>query len=471
MSSSSQRKKILICDDNESIHEDFRFTLGYSESRTKKKEIANKLSALIDDLDESATPNSSEDRLKEIEYDLDFAKQGEEAIHKVVNAEKNNSPYALIFMDIRMPPGIDGIQTIKLLRKDYPHLEFVICTAFSDYNWDEISKEIGYTDKVLFITKPFDPTAIKQIALSQTMKFELIKENKLYREKLESLVEKRTKQLKSQINEIKEMQKTLVNQEKLASLGTMTAGIAHELKNPLNFITNFSDSLSATVDEINQNIKDGCPDNSINELTYLVHITSQKIKDHTNRANIIIENMLLHSRGEGLKSEPIVINEIINKYFNLSYVSAKSLYSGFQCQNIINIDENIKPSQLVVQDIGRVFINLISNAYYSMNEKRKSNKDYQPKLEITSSDKNDGFEIKIKDNGCGISDDHIKKIFDPFYTTKPTGIGTGLGLSISYDIITNQHQGTLVCKSKSGEWTEFLIFLPYLNNLKKRNVA
>lgn len=465
----NKRPKILICDDNESIHDDFRFTLGFSEAQQEKKELSSKLSSLIQEIDGDEMQQMSESN--NIEYDLHFAKQGEEAMVKVVEAETKNEPYSLIFMDVRMPPGIDGIQTIKLLRKDYPHLEFVICTAFSDYNWDEIAKELGHTDKVLFVPKPFDPTAIKQIALSQTIKFALNQENQAYSNKLESMVETRTAQLKQQLEEIKNMQQTLVNQEKLASLGTMTAGIAHELKNPLHFISNFSDSILNIIQEINDNINSSMNKEDIDELSELMLTTSQKIKEHAARANSIIESMLIHSRGEGIIEETENINNIINKYLNLAYVSARSLHPNFHCQNTLNLDDDIKDSAIIVQDMGRVFINLLSNSYYSMSQKAKHLIDYKPRLEITTKNYDEAFEVIIKDNGEGISDEKLKNIFDPFYTTKPTGVGTGLGLSISYDIITNQHQGSMICKSKPGEWTEFIIRLPYLNHLQKRNVA
>ncbi len=465
----SKKPKILICDDNESIHEDFRFTLGFSEAQQEKKELSSKLSSLINEINGDENQHRKENN--SIEYDLHFAKQGEEAMLKVVEAEAKNEPYSLIFMDVRMPPGIDGIQTIKLLRKDYPHLEFVICTAFSDYNWEEIAKELGHTDKVLFVPKPFDPTAIKQIALSQTIKFALNQENQAYSNKLETMVENRTQQLKQQLEEIKNMQQTLVNQEKLASLGTMTAGIAHELKNPLHFISNFSDSILNIIQEVNENLRSSPSKEDLDELTELMQTTSQKIKEHAARANSIIESMLIHSRGEGMIEESENINSIINKYLNLAYVSARSLHSNFHCQNILNLDTDIKDSAFVVQDMGRVFINLLSNSYYSMHQKAEHLEGYKPRLEISTKNCDNDFEITIKDNGDGINDEKLKHIFDPFFTTKPTGVGTGLGLSISYDIITNQHQGTMICKSKPGEWTEFIIRLPYLDHLQKRNVA
>ncbi|MCH2533858.1 MAG: ATP-binding protein [Bdellovibrionales bacterium] len=466
----STKPKILICDDNESIHDDFRFTLGFSEAQQEKRELSSKLSSLINEIDGDQSENTQANN-DSVEYELHFAKQGEEAMLKVVEAETQNAPYSLIFMDVRMPPGIDGIQTIKLLRKDYPHLEFVICTAFSDYNWEEIAKELGHTDKVLFVPKPFDPTAIKQIALSQTIKFALNQENQAYSNKLETMVEKRTEQLKQQLEEIKNMQETLVNQEKLASLGTMTAGIAHELKNPLHFISNFSDSILNIIQEVNENIKTTTDQEDLNELTELMFTTSKKIKEHAARANSIIESMLIHSRGEGIVDETENINNIINKYLNLAYVSARSLHSNFHCQNILNLDTEIKDSAFVIQDMGRVFINILSNSYYSMSEKAKQAKDFKPRLEVNTKHCEDAFEVIIKDNGEGISDEKLKHIFDPFYTTKPTGVGTGLGLSISYDIITNQHQGSMICKSQPGEWTEFTLRLPYLNHLQKRNVA
>lgn len=473
MSVLNYKPKILICDDNESIHEDFKFTLGYSNTQKEKQELSNKLATLIHDIEgdtQASEPNLTSSQ-PPVEYELHFAKQGEEAMHKVVEAEANNEPYSLIFMDVRMPPGIDGIQTIKLLRKDYPHLEFVICTAFSDYNWDDIAKELGHTDKVLFVPKPFDPTAIKQVALSQSIKFCLNRENQAYREKLESMVETRTQQLQQQLDDIKSMQKTLVNQEKLASLGTMTAGIAHELKNPLHFISNFSDSIVTILEEINEHMSEQSKTEDITDLKDLMNVTCEKIQEHTARANSIIESMLLHSRGESVEQETANINEIINKYLNMSYISARSRFNNFHCQNLLDLDQDIKNSQFIVQDIGRVFINLLNNAYYSMNEKIKTTENYEPKLEIKTKDHGTHFEVLVSDNGEGIPQDIINQIFDPFYTTKPTGSGTGLGLSISHDIITNQHQGSMECESTPGNTTLFRIQLPYLNHLKKRNVA
>ena len=286
---------------------------------------------------------------------------------------------------------------------------------------------------------------------------------------LENLVEERTYEIVQQKNELektlvelKATQNQLIHQEKLASLGELTAGIAHEIQNPLNFVNNFSEVNAELVDELHIAIHEGNL-NEIKSIAKAIKDNEQKIMYHGKRADVIVKSMLHHSRSSSGINEPTDINDLVEEYLRLAYHGFRAKDKSFNAKVITEFDENIGKINIIPQDIGRVILNLITNAFYAVTERKKHSQselveDYEPTVSINTKKINAKVEIKVKDNGNGIAQKILDKIFQPFFTTKPAGQGTGLGLSLSYDII-KAHGGELKVKTKEKEGSEFIIQL------------
>ena len=272
-------------------------------------------------------------------------------------------------------------------------------------------------------------------------------------------------ELEHALNELKATQTQLIQSEKLASLGELTAGIAHEIQNPLNFVNNFSEVSIELLEEMKTELEN-------NNLTDAIAIAEdvkknlEKILHHGKRADAIVKGMLQHSRSSSSVKEPIDINALADEYLRLAYHGLRAKDKSFNATMITNFDERIVNINIIPQDIGRVLLNLIINAFYAVTEKKKAvGAGYEPTVTVSTAviplSFGGGVRIIVKDNGAGIPQKVLDKIFQPFFTTKPTGQGTGLGLSLSYDII-KAHNGELKVINKEGEGAEFVIILPAL---------
>ncbi len=253
---------------------------------------------------------------------------------------------------------------------------------------------------------------------------------------------------------LKATQEQLLVQEKLASLGALTAGIAHEIKNPLNFVNNFADLSVELMDELREDIdkmKAGAPPDYENIEALLDDLTgnAKKINEHGKRADGIVRSMLLHSRGQAGERQPTDINAMLDEYVNLTYHGMRAQDSSFNITIERALASDAGTVEAIPQDLSRVFLNLLNNACYAVNDRAKKNgAGFVPKLRVSSVNLGDAVEIRIRDNGMGIPPEVRDKIFHPFFTTKPTGQGTGLGLSISHDIVVQQHGGQLAVETE-----------------------
>lgn len=282
------------------------------------------------------------------------------------------------------------------------------------------------------------------------------------------------------LQELRSTQAQLLQKEKMASLGELTAGIAHEIKNPLNFINNFAELNAELLDELKEKMDNGVRDiNEEKEIHEGLKQNLEKIIHHGRRADSIVKNMLEHSRTSGGVKVPTDINALADEYFKLAYHGIRARDKSFNAAMETHFDAALSSDEgkinIVPQDIGRVLLNLFNNAFYAVNEKNASlrtsgqansaEQQYKPTVSVTTkklNGKSDSYriEIAVRDNGMGIPQEVLNKIFQPFYTTKPTGEGTGLGLSLSYDIITKAYGGELKVNTKEGEYAEFVIELP-----------
>ena len=273
-------------------------------------------------------------------------------------------------------------------------------------------------------------------------------------------IKQQKEQVVATLEQLKATQAQLIQKEKLASLGELTAGIAHEIQNPLNFVNNFSEVSTELVSELKDELDRG----DTNEAKAIAdHLTQnlQKITHHGNRASAIVRGMLEHSRTATGERQPTNLNALADEYLRLAYQGQRVKDKNFACELVANFTPDLGKVEMVPQEIGRVLLNLYNNAFYAVNEKQKAAlADYQPTVTVNTTQVGGNVVIRVKDNGTGIPDAVKPRIFQPFFTTKPTGEGTGLGLSLSYDIVTKGHGGVLSVESVAGEGAEFTIALP-----------
>jgi signal transduction histidine kinase len=287
----------------------------------------------------------------------------------------------------------------------------------------------------------------------------LLYRNNRNRKKANALLQKQKEELQSTLSELKSAQAQLIQAEKMASLGELTAGIAHEIQNPLNFVNNFSEVNEELLAEMKDEMSKGKIDDALAIADDVIE-NQKKINHHGKRADAIVKGMLQHSSSGGGGKEPTDINKLADEYLRLAYHGLRAKDKSFNATLKTDYGENIGDVNFVPQDIGRVILNLINNAFYAVNEKRRLNlNEYEPTVSVITKKINNHVEIRVTDNGNGIPQKILDKIFQPFFTTKPTGQGTGLGLSLSYDIV-KAHGGELKVETKEDEGTEFIINLP-----------
>ncbi len=282
---------------------------------------------------------------------------------------------------------------------------------------------------------------------------------------LEHQVAERTAELTQSLADLKQTQNQLIQSEKMASLGELTAGIAHEIQNPLNFVNNFSDVSIELLDEMGEEMDKGDIDEA-KAIAGDIKQNLEKIAHHGRRADGIVKGMLQHSRASSGQKEPTDINTLADEYLRLAYHGLRAKDKSFNAELVTHFAEGLPKASMIPQDIGRVLLNLFTNAFYATQEKSKQSQSqfsgdaYKPTVTVTTRQKGNSVEVIVKDNGTGIPDAIKDKILQPFFTTKPTGEGTGLGLSLSYDIVVKAHGGTIDIESKEGEGAEFIITLP-----------
>lgn len=377
-------------------------------------------------------------------YRVTLASNGLQAIELI-----ESNPFDLVLLDVIMP-GMDGYAILQRMKAS-PTLNAtpVIMISALDESQSVIRCiQMGAED---YLMKPFDP-----VLLSARI------DASLEKKRLRDEERKRTAELEQALGDLRHTQNQLLVQEKLASLGALTAGIAHEIKNPLNFVTNFASLSTDLLNELEEALrKCGMAIPEVVELIQELRQNIAKIEEHGKRADRIVRGMLMHSRGGSGQSELSDVNTLLTDSVSLAYHGLRAQDSNFNVRIDIDLDPALAPVNAVPQDLSRVFINIINNACYAAYERKKNEgKDFAPRVQIQSREAGNAVEVRVRDNGSGVPADVREKIFHPFFTTKPAGIGTGLGLSISYEIVVRGHQGELSVDSVPGEFTEFTVLLP-----------
>jgi signal transduction histidine kinase len=320
---------------------------------------------------------------------------------------------------------------------------------------------IGVIGMMRAAVRPFGDRQIELVATFADQAVIAIQNAQLFEQ-----VQQRTKELSQSLDELRAAQDRLVQTEKLASLGQLTAGIAHEIKNPLNFVNNFSALSAELTDELNGILNNAVLADGIraevNQLTDLLKGNLDKVVAHGKRADSIVKNMLLHSREDSGERRPADINALVGESLNLAYHGARAEKAGFTITLKHDLDPEAGAVELYPQDITRALLNLISNGFYAATSRKveAGNENFEPVLSAATKNLGNTVEIRIRDNGTGISSEVREKMFNPFFTTKPTGEGTGLGLSMTHDIIVKQHGGRIDVETEPGVFTEFIITLP-----------
>jgi signal transduction histidine kinase len=355
----------------------------------------------------------------------------------------------------------------------YKYLQLSIAAKDSLYNTDKIIQfqTLGFNEANRLLQleqqsreeKQRYETKIKMYGLISiitgfcVLAFVLYRNNR-QKQKANALLQSQKQEIENTLGELKNTQKQLIQSEKMASLGELTAGIAHEIQNPLNFVNNFSDISSELLDEMMEEMVKGNFD-EVKEILNDVKQNLYKINHHGKRADAIVKGMLQHSRSSSVNKEPTDINKLADEYLRLAYHGLRAKDKSFNAILKTDFDESIGNINIIPQDIGRVILNLITNAFYAVDEKKKSGiEQYEPTVYVSTKNVGGKVQISVADNGNGIPQKVLDKIFQPFFTTKPTGQGTGLGLSLSYDIV-KAHGGELKVETREGEETTFIITL------------
>ncbi|MBD2328710.1 response regulator [Alkalinema sp. FACHB-956] len=377
-------------------------------------------------------------------------------------------PPDLILLDIMMP-GMDGYETCQQLKANprTQEIPIIFLSALSDTEDKVKALELGGVD---YITKPFQKeeviarvkTHLRIQNLTQTLRAQNI-------QLAEEIEHRKTVEvaLKQALEDLKTTQQQMIAHEKLAALGTLTAGIAHELRNPLNFVNNYAEGSIELLDELRDLIEPYTSklepeiQAAIRELMLDLKTNSGTIHLHGQRAEQIISSMMQHARMENSLPQLTDLNGLLDEAVDLTYHSKRAQNVGFNITIHRNYGSNIGQLKLLPSELCRAFINLIDNAFYAIQSKQKLvGKDFVPMLLLTTQQLENSVQICIQDNGIGIQPDYQGKIFEPFFTTKPTGEGTGLGLSMAYEIIVRQHNGMLKLDTEPGMHTTFVVTLP-----------
>jgi signal transduction histidine kinase len=373
--------------------------------------------------------------------------------HRVCEAENgmqglrelDTGVYDLMLLDVMMPE-MDGYEVLARLKLNptFRDLPVIMISALDETQSVVRCIEMGAED---YLTKPFNPVLLRaRIGAS------------LEKKRLRDRERGRTAELEQALQQLKEAQTQLVVQEKMASLGALTVGIAHEIKNPLNFVNNFADVSADLLGDLRQALHSGAV--GVEEIITDLTANLRRIREHGERADNIVRGMLAHARGAGQR-EPTDLNMLVAGAVNLAYHGLRTQDSSFNVTIENSYDPTLPKIQVVPSDLSRAFLNIANNGCYAAHQKSlHSGESFRPTLTVSTRDIGGQVEIRIKDNGAGISEEALLKIFNPFFTTKPPGSGMGLGLSLSYQIVVEQHKGTIRVETKQGEWTVLIIVLP-----------
>jgi signal transduction histidine kinase len=418
---------VLIIDDTPTIHQDFhRILAGPRDSSPfTEKEIA-----LFD-----LAPSRAQGRL----FEVDSAFQGEEGLECVRAALKEGRPYSVAFVDVRMPPGMDGVETIERLWREDPDLQVVLCSAYADYSWEQVAQRLGISQRLLILRKPFDSIEVRQMAHALSEKWELLRRDRSRMQELE----RANARLEQEAEERRVLECQLAQAQRLESLGRLAAGMAHEVNNPLSFIIS---NLNHVHRELN-GLATGQRVDDPGELQEACHDALRGCE----RIRRLVQDVRVFARVNNTPANPVDVVEVMEEALAMA---------GIARVPGLRIERELQPVPPAVADehgLGQVFLNLLINAAQAL---RGNGETAEPTIRVATGLHPDGrVKVEIRDNGPGIAPEHLGRIFEPFFTTKPVGEGTGLGLSICHGIVSGLG-GELSVESQPGQGATFRVLLP-----------
>jgi len=466
--SSLSNRRVLLIDDMPSIHEDFRKVLSPVRPQT----------AELDEMETLLFGNQPKPERPVVE--LDSAYGGEEGLDLLKRALHAQKPYALAFVDMRMPDGWDGAKTIEQLWQADPQLQVVVCTAYSDYSWEELLDRLQAHDRLLILKKPFDNIEVQQMANTLLTKWEMTQRASLQMHQLEQRVERRTHELKQasdalqqEIDERKQLESQLVQSEKLASLGQMAAGVAHEINNPIGYVSSnlgtlegYFQQLTTMLDayrEVEQLLGESETTMALQrlrehtELEFLredIPILIEESKDGIGRVAQIVKDLKDFSRADSTQQwQWANVQQGIDSTLNI--VASELKFKA----DVVKRYQPLPEIECLPSQINQVILNLVINAAQAMGPERGT-------ITLCTAQHDNWVCIEVTDTGAGIAPENVQKIFDPFFTTKPVGQGTGLGLSLSYGIV-KKHGGEITVSSQVGVGTTFRVQLPISQQVRQ----
>jgi signal transduction histidine kinase len=461
-------RRILVVDDTESIHQAFRKILNADlETQTA---LAASEAALF-----------GETITARVAFHVDSAFQGKEALTLIERARRENQPYTMAFVDMRMPPGWDGVETIEHLWQEDPQLQIVICTAYSDCSWDEVTQRLDLGDRLLFLKKPFDNIEVYQMACALSAKWQLAKRAALKMSALEHAVAQRTREiqeanqaLQAQIAERKLLEGQLVQAQKLESIGQLAAGIAHEINTPIQYVSDSVEFLCSAMTDIDEVLiqyrhavdvlsrNETCGEvvaglkaaEKASDMEFL-HTEVPRAFDRTRDGVARVAKIVRAMKEFSFPDAPEHSSADINRALETTLLVASNQY---KCVASVELQlGELPPVTCNISELNQVFLNLIVNAAHAIQD---SGKDAAAgKISIRTAVAAGMVEVAITDNGCGIPPENVSKVFDPFFTTKEVGRGTGQGLSIAYATVVKKHGGILTLESEVGHGTTFYVRL------------
>lgn len=455
--------ELLIVDDNRSVHEDIeRVLMG----RCRNSDLDELEARLF-----SAPPAGRE----RSEFHLHFASQGEEAVGLVQGLRAEGTQVSLAFVDMRMPPGWDGVETIEGLWECDPNIQVVICTSYSDHPWLDIIKRLPRHDQLLILKKPIDPMEILQATAALTRKWTLQRTAEDHVEHLNRLVMERTRQvteanaqLQSRLDELHRMEAELRLAQRLEAIGQLAAGVAHEINTPAQFVADNLTFLAESWDEVRSLLprvfeaeaapSSGAPASSSQDnMAFLLQEVPKAIeqsREGMERIASIVRAMKHFSHPGGDAMKRTKINEAIESTVTVSRNEWKYVASVD-----LELDPNLPEVWCYPGELNQVFLNLMVNAAHAIQERMKKEGGEMGRIVVRTSVVDGGVEVSVSDTGCGIPAAIRGRIYDPFFTTKDVGKGTGQGLSMAHNVIVNRHKGSLRFESEEGRGTTFYIRL------------
>lgn len=428
-------RRILLIDDMPSIHDDFRKILAAAPAKSELDEMEERL------FGSSSTPKAG--------FVLDSAFQGQDGIDLAAQRCADGLPYALAFVDMRMPPGLDGAETIARLWEHDPQLQVVLCTAYSDYHWDALLARLDVRDRLLILKKPFDAIEVVQMATMLTVKWSATQAARSELQRLDDAVSERTRALAEEIAGREQLERRLAQSEKLASVGRLAAGVAHEINNPLAFLSSNFQILEGYVRDLLARLEAGSASAEVELLYMREDLPDLMAESRAGLARVarIVEGLRdFAPEDAGLEWTRVDVRRCLDA--TLAVMAAR-LGPGIDVAREYDTlpDIDCRPAQL-----NQVFMSLFLNALEAIGKQAG-------KLAIRAGVASGQVWIEVEDNGCGIGAQHLPLIFDPFFTTKGIGKGMGLGLSQVYGIV-QAHQGSIAASSHEGKGTVVRVELP-----------